>query len=173
MNFAELRSIQSNPGLLSSIEQLTSFLDPLYPGKIPLRQRLFHYTTGQYSPVVCQTCHTNIVGWSAKNKAYSSYCCIRCAQQSPDVRRKTEETCLLRYGETTNLKSAESRNKSRITCLEKYGVDNFAQTEQFRQQHDPPTDQLPVSWQCNRYHDRIQSVLKEICQMHTDHEQRL
>lgn len=84
--------------------------------------------------MVCQTCHTNIVGWSAKNKAYSSYCCIRCAQQSPDVRRKTEETCLLRYGETTNLKSAETRNKSRLTCLEKYGVDNFAQTAQFRQQ---------------------------------------
>lgn len=38
------------------------------------------------------------------------------------IKEKTEQTCLERCGETTNLKTQESKDKIKETCLERYGV---------------------------------------------------
>lgn len=52
--------------------------------------------------------------------------------QLESVQKKRRETCLRKYGETTNLKAEETKQRIRQTCLEKYGVENIASSPQFR-----------------------------------------
>lgn len=115
----------------TELKLVTEFLDSGY-AKIPRRQRQWHYDNSVFGFVYCKTCKTNKVGWSVKNKKYSTYCSSKCAHQDPDVRNKTEQTCLKKYGETTNLKTADNKNKVKQTLLSKYGVDNISKTEHFK-----------------------------------------
>lgn len=109
----------------------TSFLDTQW-AKIPVKQRQWHIDNNFYDFVYCKTCKVNKVNWSARSKEYSRFCSSKCAHLHPDVRKKTEQTCLLKYGETTNLKTHENKQKQTQTLLARYGVDNYWKSQQFR-----------------------------------------
>jgi len=52
--------------------------------------------------------------------------------QLSETKVKREITCLRRYGETTNLKSKDTKEKIRKTCLEKYGFDSIFKVPKIR-----------------------------------------
>lgn len=108
----------------------TSFLDSVYT-KIPARQRQWHIDNNVYSLVMCKHCQSVTVGWSVKNKRYSTYCGSKCANSTDEVKDKRAQTCVVRYNSTTNLSTAENKQRAKDTCVAKYGVDNFSKTEQF------------------------------------------
>lgn len=115
----------------NTVKTATEFLNVAYT-KVPLRQRQWHYDNSVFDFVYCKTCGVKKVGWSAKNKKYSTYCSSKCAHQDSAVRQKTEQTCLKKFGETTNLKTVDNKNKMKQTLLSKYGADNISKTEYFR-----------------------------------------
>lgn len=110
------------PELKEHIINITSFLD--VGTRIPFRQRYWHYINNIYTIPKCPICNINNVSWAEGMKQYRTYCSSKCAHNSIEVRTKTEQTCIERYGETTNLKSATSKEKKRKTLLDRYGVDN-------------------------------------------------
>lgn len=117
---------------MTDIYTQTKFLDEALSSKIPLRQREWHIQHNTFTIPLCKTCQLIPVKWSIKNKTYSTYCSSKCAHQSLDVKLKTEQTCLSRYGAKTNLSTNETKSKIKQTCLEKYGVDNFSKTTDFK-----------------------------------------
>ena len=117
-----------------TIKDSTLFLDSKW-NKIPARQRRWHVDNQFYDFVYCLTCSTNTVNWSVKNKAYSRFCSSKCAHAHDSVRKKTEQTCLQKYGKTTNLATAENQRKQKDTCMKKYGVENYAKTTDFKKKY--------------------------------------
>lgn len=107
------------------------FLYDIYE-KVPQRQINFHQENNIFSAVLCKTCNVVPVNWSIKNKRYSEFCSSKCAHSHNSTRTKIQNTCLTKYGHTTNLKSKETKEKIKKTCLAKYGVENFSKTEEFK-----------------------------------------
>lgn len=93
-------------------------------GDVPARQRQWHIDHNIPHLVMCKVCNTNTVKWNIKDKCYRTYCSSKCAHSDEEVRKKTEATCLERYGATTNLLNADNIAKQKETCLSKYGVTN-------------------------------------------------
>ena len=52
--------------------------------------------------------------------------------QVPEFRRRVKETCMRKYGVTSNLASADSINKRRETCKKKYGTDHPCQNSEVK-----------------------------------------
>jgi len=53
-------------------------------------------------------------------------------KQLETVKEKTKQTCLKKFGETTNLKTKETKERIKITNLNRYGVEYTMQSEQLR-----------------------------------------
>lgn len=101
----------------------TDFLDRIYK-KVPERQRKWHIDNGIFEPILCKTCNENIVNWNVKDKEYRKYCSSKCCHADEEVKKKTETTCLRKYGAKTNLLSEDNRKKQRATCLANHGYEN-------------------------------------------------
>lgn len=138
----------------------TSFLDDHYPS-VPQRQRDWHIQNQIFHLQTCKVC-SNLVNWSIKNKRYSTYCCSKCAQNDHDVRAKIEQTCIERYGETSNLKTTQNKEKQKATCIAKYGVDNYSKTTAFKKNfQELCTERYGVS-----NPSKLKSVQEKIDQTH-------
>ena len=123
MEYAELRKFILNKASLLELEKETSFLNDEYV-KIPTRQRLWHRENNNYSIQVCRKCCIKKVTWSEVTSTYRRYCSSKCAHNSEEVQSKTVATCIARFGETTNLKTADTKERIKQTNIERYGVDN-------------------------------------------------
>jgi hypothetical protein len=113
----------------------TNFLDSKW-SKIPDRQRQWHINNQHYTFVLCENCATNSVNWNIKEKRYSRFCSTKCAHTHSSVREKTKQTCLAKYGATTNLSTESNKQKQKETCLMKYGETNFSKTKEFRKKYE-------------------------------------
>lgn len=118
----------SNKEWVDDIENKTKFLGS---GKINIRQRMWHIDNAYYIVPSCKICKLKSVKWNIKNQKYSTYCSSKCAHADFDVLKRQEDTCLLKYGFTSNLKDPKNKEKQKNTCLEKYGVDNFSKSDSF------------------------------------------
>lgn len=81
----------------------------------------------------CKRCNS-IVSRRADTFFKFPFICKNCISKeihnSPEVRKKTEETCLAKYGVKHNWASKELREKGQYkTCLEKYGNRNYNNQE--------------------------------------------
>ena len=52
---------------------------------------------------------------------------VKYISQAKFFRNKVKETCLKKFGHTTNLANKENRKKQEETCLEKYGYKSAVQ----------------------------------------------
>lgn len=138
MTYSEMRQLMASPQALAQIHQQTEFLTPHY-ASITLRQRLWHVEHGNFEVPRCDACKQQVVNWSTKNLRYSRFCSSQCAQRHTSVREKKQQTCLARFGVTTNLQHPENQKKSQATNLKKYGFANAAQSAEviskIRQSH--------------------------------------
>ena len=85
----------------------------------------------------CKRCNS-IVTRRADTFFKFPFICKNCISKevhnNPEVRRKTEETCLARYGVKHNWASKELREKGQYkTCLEKYGNRNYNNQEKLHE----------------------------------------
>lgn len=74
-----------------------------------------------YSPVLCKVCGKILTVSQVKN---DSYCSVKCAAQSSEVRNKTKSTMLSKYGSEHALQVKQFQDKFKSTCLDKYGTEN-------------------------------------------------
>jgi len=61
---------------------------------------------------------------------YNIFCSVKCAHNSQEVKNKTIQTNIEKYG-GTGFQVQSLTEKYRNTCLEKYGVNHYSQTKQF------------------------------------------
>lgn len=85
----------------------------------------------------CKRCNS-IVSRRADTFFKFPFICKNCISKeihnSPEVRKKTEETCLAKYGVKHNWASKELREKGQYkTCLEKYGNRNYNNQEKLHE----------------------------------------
>ena len=111
-----------------------NFLYRYYP-KLPLKQIQWHIDNDIDMLILCE--HPDCehpVNWNTHKKKYRRFCSSKCAHNSPAVKEKTKNTCLKKYGTSSNLNSPACMAQRKKTCLKKYGVDNFSKTQEFKDQ---------------------------------------
>ena len=76
----------------------------------------------------CKVCNEKLsLNQTIENR---TYCSVKCKNKDKDIwMKKTKQTNLERYGETSNFKTKEFLEKTRKTCLAKYGVEGIQKSE--------------------------------------------
>lgn len=75
-----------------------------------------------YEPKLCLTCKKPLT--AKQIRANSDYCSLACAAQSKEVRNKTKQTMLNRYGSEHALQVKQFKDKYKKTNLDRYGAVN-------------------------------------------------
>lgn len=76
----------------------TDFPDELKD--LPFKQKLWHFLRDTYSIPVCKVCHSKVNFLTRKGQwGYCEYCSGACAMKDDEIKRKLDETKLLRYGD--------------------------------------------------------------------------
>ena len=112
--------LKQNPVIKSQIEVQTAWL----PINSTSRQRLWHLINNINCIPKCKQCNEFPVKWNIKSNSYRDFCSVKCFSNNPDVRNKTIQTNLKKYGYETNLRSEKIKQKIKQTNIKKYGVDN-------------------------------------------------
>lgn len=99
----------------------------------------------------CEVCGKS-TALDTVNKVFRRWCSVKCAHESDTVKNKTKQTCIERYGHSTNLMMPEARksyfnkyggfgmasskirDKVESTVMKKYGVVNVWQAEKVIEQ---------------------------------------
>lgn len=89
-----------------------------------------YYNKSVYSPVCCLTCGKVL---TEKQIKHHQYCSLSCAAKSQDVRDKTQQTMIERYGAKYPLQSKEIREKHNKTCRERFGGNSSFSSESVRE----------------------------------------
>ncbi len=73
---------------------------------------------------ICQMVGCNNVVGKTKRGEWKKHCSTKCRGQHNSLlgSEKRKQTCLERFGASTNLKTDDNKLKSKNTLLEKYGV---------------------------------------------------
>ena len=66
------------------------------------------------------------------SKGYPTFCSHRCAVNAEQIKEKTKQTCLKKYGVSSPGQAESVKQKSKQTCLKKYGVEFSFQSETLR-----------------------------------------
>lgn len=127
----DIQQLKQNLNLQQQVIDFTWFL----PDKSPLWRRIWHWENHTQQIPACEKCGINLVGWNTKTRRYSRFCSSKCAHAHDSVRKKTRDTCMERFGATSNLASPQNRSKQRQTLEKRYGVDNFAKSPGFKQKY--------------------------------------
>ena len=90
-----------------------------------LKETLYRIKFGIEQIPICPICGKQLpfVGKLKGNRCYNGFCSDKCAQNSPEVRKKRLLSSISKYGAGCNIQ------KVKQTCLEKYGVDNVYKTD--------------------------------------------
>ncbi len=98
----------------------------------------------------CKICN-NTTSFDGFDKGFKTYCSLSCANKDQDLRLKTQETNMKKYGSKTPAQSPQIKekmksiinsrtpsertkinNKRKDTCLAKYGVEHTSQTDKWK-----------------------------------------
>lgn len=116
------------------------------------RQQLYDYFNYSFETMSakCPVCGKEFTISANQRRAYRKKphsvfgCCPSCTASlrsaffgspfsNPEVREKSKQTMLERYGEESSLKSEKIQKKAKETLLEKYGVDNIQKLPEVRE----------------------------------------
>jgi very-short-patch-repair endonuclease len=114
------KSFKSMKGLSSHLTQMADHPTP--------EEYYKKYINTSKDSGVCPTCG-NSTAFINLDKGYRIYCSVKCCSSSPEIKEKKRETCLKKYGETTNLKTEDTKEKIKKTSLERYGTEHPAQSD--------------------------------------------
>jgi hypothetical protein len=148
--------LRNKPHLTEGIENMTSFLNPVY-SEIEISQRLYHIKENLSNIPECPSCgrprkfyrlkdgYFNTCGDSeckketkvksfkttVKEKYGDSY-----FKEGSPAREKYKSTMLLKYGVDHNFKSNEVRESIKNTLIERYGVDSPLKNESIKEKRN-------------------------------------
>jgi hypothetical protein len=118
--------INNNIELYNDIVSYTCDLD------LKFKQRIWHWVNDKADYIYCEECNTNRVSFKMNwRDGYKTYCSNKCSSNNDELRVKTKETLLERYGVDHYSKTEDYINKVRQTSVERYGVDNYSKTEDY------------------------------------------
>lgn len=105
-----------------------------FPEKFSFNQKLYHYFNDdlEFKLGICPECGKRC-GFLGFKYGYSKYCSIKCSSNSKEVREKTENTILKKYGKKHVLSVPEIREKGCETMLQKFGVRNATQSPEIQE----------------------------------------
>lgn len=109
-------NIEKNfPELYNLIYKHTKFL----PENAKIGERIYCIKHNISKRVTCLTCGTPV---KYKDARYHEYCSLKCSNSSEHVKKKKEESSLMKFGTKYASQSKEIQKKQRITFHKKYGV---------------------------------------------------
>jgi hypothetical protein len=113
--------------LHKQILDATNFLPPTSS----YAQKFWHITNKINHVPLCKYCVSE-TNWQKSTSRYSEYCSKTCAARASSPQR--EKTNYERYGHANAAKSLSVKEKIKQTTNQRYGVDNYAETDEFKQQ---------------------------------------
>lgn len=102
---------------------------------ITLKEALYQELNNINEPPKCPVCNSYLKFINLKI-GYNKYCNSKCSANSKEVREKTKETCLRKYGVENYVQTKEYIDKTNKTCLEKYGVKRAIQLNKYKQKRN-------------------------------------
>lgn len=90
------------------------------------RHVMYHALNGEVPVCVCG----NLRKWNGHD--YTRYCSTKCSTSSPEVREKTINTCMSRYGAAAPAQSQAVKDKAVKTSIERFGVEYHSQLEEVK-----------------------------------------
>lgn len=70
---------------------------------------------------ICKICGKS-TAFMGLTKGYRIYCSKKCASNDFEVIKRTQQTCIDKYGVSNPLNTKEAQEKAKNTCVERYGV---------------------------------------------------
>ena len=95
---------------------------------ISFREKLYWYSNNIKDYPICPICG-NRVKFVSYGVGYKKYCSGACVSKDRNVRNKTEQTNIKRYGVKNPFQSEQLKEKSKKTNLERYGTEYANQSE--------------------------------------------
>lgn len=136
------------------IKIIYSYTKPHLDETNNLREHYYWILNDLTSFPLCKHCNTNPTKWNSQNNKYRDFCSTKCMSNSQEIRERTKNTCLQKYGGVAPAVNNEIQNKikqtlyshygnlglkhdsikykKQQTCLEKYGVKNPSQSLLFK-----------------------------------------
>lgn len=127
-NYSELRKFMLDKNNLTELTNLTSYLNT----ESTTKQRIWHIMHNIQDAKKCEC--GNFVKWNTKNNTYRLYCSSKCAHNNDLVKIKTKNTCIEKYGASTNLITDDAKVNYTNKMIEKYGVSNPFKSSDFQSQ---------------------------------------
>ena len=112
--------------LIQEIDEFIGQLN-LQPTPLTLKEKVYIIENSITTIPVCKMCD-NKVTFNKFRLKYNTYCSPGCSNADPQVRDKSKQTCIRKYGVDNPQKCLHVKEKSKKTCMEKYGVDNVFKT---------------------------------------------
>ena len=105
-----------------------------FPSDFKFTQKLFHYFNDdpELKLGLCPVCG-NRCKFTKFNKGYHIYCSKECVQNDNLIQDKKKKTCINKYGVENYSQTDEYKERMKKTCLEKYGDENYNNVEKARQ----------------------------------------
>jgi hypothetical protein len=127
-SYSELRKFILDKNNISELNKLTSYLDK----NSTTKQRMWHVINNSQ---VEQKCNCgNTVKWNTKNNTYRVFCSSKCAHIDESTKIKTRNTCIEKYGVSTNLITNHAKDNYASKMIERYGVPNPFKSSEFQDQ---------------------------------------
>jgi hypothetical protein len=133
INGKRFQHVGNNPQIYNSIEwkffnERTKFL-----GHVNTDQKIFVLERNIYTVPMCDHCKNKQVKFLCRSRGYQRFCCAKCAQTDPRIRKKQEDAMLEKYGVKHVTQSVELNQKRKETCLKRYGSDTPFQSNEIQQ----------------------------------------
>jgi hypothetical protein len=102
-DFTKLKTNQWNEKyFMRYYNEFYNWLLPQYSFANTFTEKIYCYLNDIHNRPVCKTCGTPIK-FKSITKGYSQYCSAKCRANNEQIKEKTKNTCLEKYGVTNNL----------------------------------------------------------------------
>lgn len=124
----DIKNTHPKPGQLVDKHLKTWLIanTPFLSHESTIMQRVWHIANNIHHNILCSSC-TNNVSWRRDLQDYSRFCSQKCARNNEDVKQKTKQTNLQKYGVEHIGAASIVRSKTKDTVKQRYGVDNISQ----------------------------------------------
>ena len=100
--------------------------------ELQFKQQVYHYLNDIKEIQRCKNpnCNNN-VKYINSNIGYLSYCCKKCISTDPEIIKKKEETCLVKYGTKHQSSNQDIKDKKKKTNKQNFGFDTPLENKEF------------------------------------------
>lgn len=127
-DFTKLKTNQWNEKyFMRYYNEFYNWLLPQYSFANTFTEKIYCYLNDIHNRPVCKTCGTPIK-FKSITKGYSQYCSAKCRANNEQIKKKTKNTCLEKYGVTNNLHIVSVQKQIKEKWMNKYGTDNPAKS---------------------------------------------